>query len=333
MYNIGVYGGTFNPLHMGHVGCIIRAANLCKKLYVVINHTGDKTEIDIRLRHRWVYQVTGHIGNVEIVILSDYFQKKDKYEAEIEKDDAKFLKTYINGDIDVVFGTDGCDKENFLFDIYPTTEKYIFEKNEINSAELTENVYKHWDWLPNIVKPYFVKKVLLVGTSSTGKTVLTTNLSNYYNTNFIGEESREYMTQFGKDILITADDFTRILLQHKLDEINALNTSNKVLFVDTDALVTSFFISFFKDEHNQKNKILADAIDALNNFDLILFLEPDIPYVHDGYRGQVAEDKRLDYAKKLKEIFDNHNKKYVCIKGDYHQRFTEAISAINNIFE
>ena len=34
-YKVGMYGGSFNPLHLGHINNIIRAANQCEKLYVV----------------------------------------------------------------------------------------------------------------------------------------------------------------------------------------------------------------------------------------------------------------------------------------------------------
>ena len=46
MFNVGMYGGSFNPLHLGHVNDIINAANICEKLYVVLSITNNPEEID-----------------------------------------------------------------------------------------------------------------------------------------------------------------------------------------------------------------------------------------------------------------------------------------------
>lgn len=52
-----------------------------------------------------------------------------------------------------------------------------------------------------------------------------------------------------------------------------------MLFIDTDVLVTQFYMNFLEDSDIKKNKALSDAIDALNEYDLILFLEPDVAFV------------------------------------------------------
>ena len=70
-YNIGMYGGSFNPLHLGHINNIITASNMCEKLYVVLSVTNDKNEIDYRERPMWRKNVTKDNDNVEVFFICD----------------------------------------------------------------------------------------------------------------------------------------------------------------------------------------------------------------------------------------------------------------------
>ncbi len=330
-YNVGMYGGSFNPLHLGHVDCIIQAANMCRELYIVLSVGNNRGEINYRVRYRWLYQLTKHIGNVKIITLFDDAATKADYTEEYWDSDAKKVKEQIGKPIDIVFCGDDYDENSFWNKCYPESEIYFFPRNDISSTEIRKNPYKRWDWIPNVAKPYFVKKVLLMGGESTGKSTLTINLANRFNTNYIDEAGREISERSGTDMLMLSEDFTEILLQHKLNEINAINNSNKVLFIDTDTLVTQFYMSFLNDPEIDRNKALSDAIDAVNEYDLILFLEPDVAFVQDGDRSEVIRDDRETYSNKIKDLITSHGKNFIVINGTYQERYVKAVEAVERL--
>ncbi|WP_295158023.1 AAA family ATPase [uncultured Brachyspira sp.] len=333
MYNVGMYGGSFNPLHLGHVRCIIEAANQCRKLYIVLAVGNNRNEIDKKVRYRWLYQLTKHIVNVKIIFIEDNADTKEEYTEDLWEEDSIKIKNAIGENIDAVFlGDDYKDKDSFYTRHYKDSELIFIERNEISSSKIRENVYKYWDYLPNIVKPYYTKKVLLLGSESTGKSTLTINLANYYNTNYIEEAGRELSEKSVTDLLMLSEDFTEILLTHKLNEIKAIEYSSKILFIDTDAVITNFYMHFLEDENIIDNERLAKAIIHINKYDLILFLEPDVDFIDDGDRSEVIKNDRIKYSNKIKDILNGLNIKYYSINGNYQERFKKSISIIDALF-
>lgn len=332
-YKVGMYGGSFNPLHMGHVNCIIQAANLCEQLYLVLSIGTNRGEIDYRVRYRWLYQLTKHIGNVKILVLEDDAATKQEYTTDYWQKDADQVKAQIGQRIDVVFCGSDYDEKSFWNVCYPESELHIFARDGISSTEIRKNPYEHWDWLPKVVRPYYTKKVLLMGGESTGKSTLTINLANRFNTNYIDEAGRDISERSGTDLLMLSEDFTEILLQHKLNEIKAIENSNKVLFIDTDALVTQFYMNFLEDPNIEKNKALSDAIDALNEYDLILFMEPDVAFVQDGDRSEVIKNDREKYSRQIKELLQAHGKQFISVSGSYQERYEKAVAEVEKLLK
>lgn len=330
-YKVGLYGGTFNPIHMGHVDCIIQAANMCKELYIVLSIGNNRDEINCRVRYRWLYQLTQHIGNVKIIMLEDNTDAKEAYTEDLWDADAKKVKEQIGKPIDIVFCGDDYDESSFWNKCYPESAIHFFPRNEISSTEIRKNPYKRWEWIPKVARPYFVKKVLLMGGESTGKSTLIINLANRFNTNYIEEAGRDLSEKSGTDELMLSEDFTEILLQHKLNEIKAIEHSDRVLFIDTDTLVTQFYMGFLDDPAIDKNRALSDAIDGVNEYDLILFLEPDVAFVQDGDRSEIIRDDRVKYSNQIKELISAHGKKFVTISGDYQERYEKAVAEVEKL--
>lgn len=333
MYQVGMYGGSFNPLHMGHVDCILKAAAMCKELYIVLSIGYKRDEIDVRIRYRWIYQLTKHIGNVTILTITDDAETKAGYAREQWMKDAEDVKRQVGKKIDVVFCGSDYDESSFWNVCYPESELVIFPRNGISSTEIRKNPYAHWDWIPQVARPYYTKKVLLMGIESTGKSTLTINLAHAFNAEYIDEAGRDISERSGTDTMMLPEDYTEILLQHKLNEMKALEKGNRLLFIDTDALVTRFFMDFLDgdDPRIEANRVLADAIDALNRYDLILYLEPDVEFFLDGGRSEKIRDNREQYNNQIKDLLRSHGRAFVSISGAYAERYEKAVREVKKL--
>lgn len=334
MYKTGMYGGTFNPLHLGHIRCITIVAASCEQLNIVICDAPNRKEVDIKVKYRWLYNVTKHLPNVRLHILSDECTSKAEYDESYWQRDAQKVKEMIGCPIDVVFCGDDYEKgNNFYKRCYPESEIVYIERDDISSTLIRSNPYRYWEMLPLCVRPYYVKKVLLVGGESVGKSTMSINLANYYNTTYIEEAGRDISMKSGSDKMMLMEDYTEILLTHKLNEMKALERANKLLFIDTDCLITRFYLEFLNNDTPGKadNDALADAIALINEYDFIFFLEPDVTFVQDGTRNEEIRARREQYSERIKEILDEHGFSYTCVKGNYKERFLTIVENIDKV--
>ena len=118
---------------------------------------------------------------------------------------------------------------------------------------------------------------------------------------------------------------------YKAKELRLMERSGKVFFEDTDCLITRFYMGFLKDSNLEKNERLAEAIAALNSYDLILFLEPDVEWVQDGDRSEVIAADRKKYSEMIKALFTERGFPFKTITGDYNSRFDQAVSYVNEL--
>ena len=333
MYKVGMYGGCFNPLHIGHVNAIIEAANQCEKLYVVMSNSKDPNEIDHKERLMWLRTVTKEMENVEVFEIFDNNTSKDVYDWE---DGIRQVREHIKDKIDVIFAGSDYKGTNTWENAYPESSVVYLDRDDFNisSTEIRKNPYKYYDYLPKIVQRYYVKKVCVLGTESCGKSTLVRNLANVFNTTYVYEAGRDVCDEAGGIDNMQKKHYFEILFRHKYLENEALKEANKVLFIDTDSLITLYYYLLdFKDmdEDDKRFEYIAECISYLNNYDLYIFLEPDVKWVQDGSRTYGDQDIREKNNEILKDLLNKNNINYVCINGDYQNRYQESKKLVKKL--
>lgn len=334
-YKVGMYGGSFNPLHLGHVNNIIIASNQCEKLYVVLSVSKDEHEINHRERLMWLKSITKDMENVEVFEIFDNNISKDNYDWQIGAND---IKKYIKKPIDAVFSGDDYKDKNVWESLYTESEIVYIPRKFINisSTKIRNNPYKYFEYLPNVVKPYYTKKICIIGTESCGKTTLVRNLAKVFNTSHVEEAGRYICDEAGGIDNMQPYHYFEILFKHKQLEKDALEISNKVLFIDTDSLTTLYYYKLGYESTSEFNSAftnIAENISKLNNYDLYIFLEPDVEWVQDGTRTYGESEVRNNNNETLKKIFNENNITYICINGDYKQRYDKVKKIVYSIIK
>ena len=187
--NIGIVFGSFAPLHQGHLDLIMRAKkeNDGGCIVIVCGYDGDKGEpiMSHKKRYRYVREFFADDELVAVYAINDtelgiaqYPNGWDKWLAEFNRiwDFAVETKTakrnWYVGEQDYYDGLTQRKENAILLD---RTE------NLISATMIRENPIKHWDKIAYPFRRVFSTNILIIGTASEGKSVMTTDLGKYFN--------------------------------------------------------------------------------------------------------------------------------------------------------
>ena len=182
--------------------------------------------------------------------------------------------------------------------------------------------------------PVMLKKIVIIGPESTGKSTLCEQLAQYYDTMWCPEFAREYLLTNGIDY--TYDDLLNIAkgqvaLEDEftlmMDPRSPLPIPHSLLFIDTNMYVMKVWCEFvFNDCH----RFILDQI-VERKYDLYLLCNTDLPWIKDPLR----EYPDLASRKKLYNIYEdmmiNQSVPWVEISGSYEERLQKAITAVDKL--
>ena len=176
-----------------------------------------------------------------------------------------------------------------------------------------------------------IKKIVIIGPESTGKSTLCKQLAQYYQTLWCPEFAREYLLKNGTDY--SFDDLLTIAKgQLNLEEDYELNHSkfkiqNSKLFIDTDMYVMKVWCEFVFGKCHQY--VLDEIVER--KYDLYLLCNIDLPWTKDELREYPNEQPRKELFNIYKDILINQSTPWALINGTNEERLQNAIKAINEL--
>lgn len=174
-----------------------------------------------------------------------------------------------------------------------------------------------------------LKKIVIIGPESTGKSTLCTQLAAYYKTLCCPEYAREYLlkqgTNYSFEDLLTIAKGQLQLEDSYIAQLSQLPTNNRqLLFIDTDMYVMKVWCEFV---FGKCHRWILDQI-TNRHYDLYLLCKPDLPWVKDALREYPDEATRVRLYHYYKDLLVHQSTPWVEISGDYTERLQAALAVV-----
>ena len=169
-----------------------------------------------------------------------------------------------------------------------------------------------------------VKKIVILGPESTGKSTLTQALAAAYNEPWVYEYARQYIENLHRPYEF--EDLLQIAKGQIYAEDSALKNAKKYLFIDTDLHVIDVW------SNHRFGKTDPWIIEQIKNrkYDLYLLTNVDIPWEDDPQREHPDPEMRDYFFDLYHNLLQKSNVPFEIIEGSYIDRFVSAMKALKN---
>lgn len=333
----GMVLGKFYPPTNGHLYLIDEALKQSEHVDVfVCGLKSEKIHGMVRTFWLWQHYQNKGITNINIIPINEELPQTPEEHGDVDD----FYKIWCDvvhsktSNLDAIFTSETYGEE---FSQYLDLEHVMvdLERNvhPVSGTAVRSNPIENWEHIPNIVRPHYKKLITIMGPESTGKTSLTKQLTTHFNGDLIEEYGREY-TDENPAKAMTSDDFLVIAYKHDEKIMNALHTGTRpLIFIDTEAITTKLFGEMYLGDDFEEEEIDAIINQQIDQINLVLVCNIDVPWVDDGTRDFPNKKDRERHLKKIITELINRNIPYKMISGDYDERFEMAKEYVNELLK
>lgn len=168
-------------------------------------------------------------------------------------------------------------------------------------------------------------KIAVTGPESTGKSTLASEMARKFNTVWVPEYAREYLSKTNG--IYDKADLEKIAIgQMQLEAEYAKKAENNILVCDTDATVLKIWSEV---KYGNSLPIIENWF-RRSDYDLFLLTNVDLPWEYDPLREH--PDKRELLFQLYFLTLESAKKNFRVIEGDSEMRKKMAIEAIEEIY-
>lgn len=318
----GMVLGKFMPPHFGHQHLIDFARHYVKRLTVLVCSLPSEP-IPGKVRFKWMQSM---FPACDLVHITDELPQEPDDHPDFWDIWRRTIRNVLPTGPNFVFASEpyGYKLAEILgarfIPVDPTRSMVPISATDIRRDPLT-----HWDYIPPVVRPYYLRRVCIYGPESTGKTTLARDLARHYHTVAVEEHARPLLDH--NSGRCDADDIPRIARGQMAAE-NALATqANRVMFCDTDLLTTTIWSDVLFGSCPQW---ICDQA-AQQHYDLTLLLDVDVPWADDAQR--FLPHRRREFFERCEQALREYNRRYAVIRGSWGERFAMARDAVDELLK
>lgn len=165
-------------------------------------------------------------------------------------------------------------------------------------------------------------KIVITGVECSGKTTLCEGLANHFNTTYIKEYAREYITALRRPY--TQNDLNTIVQEQQLLQ-NTFYTNHPITICDTDA---SVIVIWSQVKYGKCDEKIIQLL-MQNLPDTYILPYYDIPFEADPLRETNSVDERKRLFNLYTQLLDKCGVKYSIVYGSQEERLKQTIEFLN----
>lgn len=168
-----------------------------------------------------------------------------------------------------------------------------------------------------------MKRVAITGPECTGKTTLARQLAEHFETQWVPEYAREYLSQHGTEY--RHEDILKIAMKQLELETKMTVLANEILFCDTCLLVCKVWSEV------RFGRVDAWIVSQIHDhpYDLYIMPLPDFPWVGDPLRENPND--RWDLLERYRGELRRLGRRWIEVSGSEKQRLSVAVAAVESL--